>query len=110
VVDPLLKARAHVLHDLSVCAAATNEAVALVEDILEQRRWWLDRWPAGSAYVAGLVAQDLQEALVDILGRWPSCPRHHQVPHVLRLRPDLGIEPQWICEQDAVVIAPLGEL
>ncbi len=110
MTDPLLAARAHVLHDLSVCGATTPAVVSLVEDVVAQRRWWVQEWPDGSAYVAGQVAQDVQDALLEILGRWPACPHHADEPHELRITPDLGPNPHWVCETDGTVVAPLGAL
>lgn len=110
--DPLLAARALVLHDLGAQAAATAQTVSLVDEVLARRRWWLRAWPDGAAYIAGLVAQDVQEALAEAHGRWPSCPRHAGTgdAHQLYLQPDLGIDPHWVCEKDGCALAPLGQL
>jgi hypothetical protein len=110
--DPLLLARALVLHDLRVCGADTPLTVSLVEDVLAQRRAWLDAWPAGAPYIAGLVAQDVQEALLENVGRWPACPLHSDThsAHELYVMPDLGEDPHWVCETDGCVVAPLGGL
>jgi hypothetical protein len=111
VTDPLLAARADVLHDLAVCGATTPEVVSLVEDVVVRRRWWVEQWPEGGAYVGGQVAQDVQEALLDRVGRWPACPRHvEDDPHELRIAPELGPNPRWVCETDGTVVAPLGAL
>ena len=73
----------------------------------------LDQWPAGVQYVAGLVAQDVQDALFETVGRWPLC--HDCDPsapeHSLFIQPDLGgPDPVWVCEESGDVIAPLGGL
>ena len=66
----------------------------------------------GQAYVACLVAQDVQEALLETVGRWPLCSLHEggEDPHELRVTPDLGPDPQWMCEEDGCVVAPVGAL
>lgn len=111
MTDPLLAARAMVLHDLAVCALATPQIVSLVEDAAAARRWWVREWPQGADYVAGQVAQDVQEALLETVGRWPACPRHADGDaHELRIAPDLGPDPHWVCEPDGVSVAPLGAL
>ena len=54
-----------VLHDLA--ARGFNDAVmvTVVEDAVAERQWWLDQWPDGAEHIAGLVAQDVQDRLVD---------------------------------------------
>ncbi|HSA52632.1 MAG TPA: hypothetical protein VLH10_21310 [Yinghuangia sp.] len=105
-------ARALVLHDLSACGAASAVVVSVVEDAVAGRRWWVREWPDGAAYAPGLVAQDVQEALEERGTRWPPCPRHHGTgdDHQLYIEPELGPDPAWVCEKDAVAVAPLGEL
>ncbi len=112
MTDPLLAARADVLHDLAVCGATTPDVVSLVEDVVVQRRWWVAQWPEGGAYVAGQVAQDVQDALLESVGRWPACPHHADGDdaHELRITPDLGPDPHWVCETDGSVVARLGAL
>jgi hypothetical protein len=111
VSDPLLQARALVLHDLGRCGMASADVVDLVEDVISERRWWIEQWPDGGAYVAGQVAQDVQDRLLDDGTRWPPCPRHgDREGHGLHIAPDLGAEPHWICEPDGTVVAPLGAL
>ena len=68
-----LAARAAVLADLQARRRGDAEAVSALEDALEQRRWWAEQWPEGVVYVAGLVAQDVQDALFESVGRWPVC-------------------------------------
>ena len=60
--DVLLAARAAVLADLGARRRADAAAVSILEDALSQRQWWVEQWPQGRHYVAGLVAQDVQDA------------------------------------------------
>lgn len=113
MTDPLLCARALVLHDLAAAGLDSARTVSIVEDVVTERRWWVEQWPEGSAYVACLVAQDVQEALLEEIGRWPLCPLPHvedDTVHELRVSPDLGEDPHWVCEEDGCVIAPVGSL
>ncbi|MGL5824368.1 MAG: hypothetical protein ACRCYU_05955 [Nocardioides sp.] len=105
-------ARARVLADLQASGQATARIVSALEDVIEQRRWWAAQWPAGHIYVAGLVAQDLQDAMFRIVGRWPLCPTCPDLPgHALYLHPELGgPDPRWVCEESAVEVAGLGQL
>jgi len=108
----LLEARARVLHDLQSCGGADAAAVSIVEDVVAQRRWWVEQWPDGAAYVAGQIAQDVQDALLDRIGRWPlchGCPPEAD-PHELRIEPELGADPHWVCELADRIVAPLGAL
>lgn len=116
-MDPalLLEARALVLRDLQVRGMATPEAVNALEDAVSERGWWADQWPEGAVYVAGLVAQDVQDALFESGGRWPlcrDCGIESGVPiHSLYISPDLGgPDPVWVCEETGDVVAPLGNL
>ena len=111
MTDPLLAARALVLHDLAAQRLTSPAIVDLVEDAVAGRRWWVQEWPAGAAYVAGQVAQDVQDQVMDTLGRWPRCPLHDgDSSHALQITPELGDDPHWVCEVDGVSVAPLGEL
>jgi hypothetical protein len=116
VTDVLLEARARVLHDLVACGLDTATTVSLVDEVLTARRWWVDQWPDGAAFVTCLVAQDVQEALLDHVGRWPLCGVAHpdgsdpEREHELRVAPDLGEDPHWVCEEGGVVVAPVGAL
>ena len=114
MIDPWLAARALVVHDLMARDMDSAQTVSLVDEVLSQRRWWVEHWPAGGSYVACLVAQDVQEALLESVGRWPLCSHHSgpddREPHALRVAPDLGTDPHWICERAGVVIAPVGGL
>ncbi len=70
---PLFDARARVLADLQARHHATAHAVSILEDAVSAREWWADQWPEGQVYVAGLVAQDVQDGLFETAGRWPLC-------------------------------------
>jgi hypothetical protein len=102
-------ARAAVLADLGARGVLRAEVVSLVEDALSRRRWWLEQWPDGAAYVAGLLAQDVQDALMETYGRWPLCTRCEE-PHALAVEPELGADPHWVCEAGGTVVAPVGSL
>jgi DNA-binding transcriptional MocR family regulator len=59
----------------------------------------------------GLVAQDVQDALLERAGRWPLCKACEDGTHALYVDPDLGgPDPAWVCEQAGVVVAPIGGL
>jgi hypothetical protein len=104
-------ARALVLADLVAGAVAQADVVSLVEESVAQRRWWVEQWPEGSAYLAGLVAQDVQDALLDRYGRWPLCPVCGSGdPHALDVEPELGPDPHWVCHQAGVKVAAVGAL
>jgi hypothetical protein len=109
----LLAARALVLADLVARHRATPEAVDALEDACANRGWWADQWPQGTVYVAGLVAQDVQDALFESVGRWPMCLAcDPEAPeHSLYIEPDIGgPSPQWVCEESGLTVAPLGHL
>ena len=120
VTDLLLQARARVLHDLAARGLDTAAIVSVVDEVVTARQWWVQEWPAGEVYLACLVAQDVQEALADQsrVGRWPVCLVDHSsdavpadgAPHELRVDPDLGEDPHWVCEEAGVVVAPVGAL
>jgi hypothetical protein len=116
VTDLLLEARARVLHDLAACGLDTGPVVSVVDEVLTARRWWVDQWPDGAPFLTCLVAQDVQEALLDNGDRWPMCRVRHDAsdqeprPHELRVTPDLGDDPHWVCEEGGVVVAPVGAL
>jgi hypothetical protein len=76
---------------------------------VSSRRWWLRQWPDGAPYVSGLLAQDVQDALLETRGRWPLCPRCEE-PHALAVEPELGEDPHWVCEARGDAVAPLGSL
>ena len=104
----LLRARALVLHDLAARGADTADVVDLVETALTERRWWVQSWPDGVAMVAGQLAQDVQDVMIDTEGRWPACPVHRD--EALQVEPELGPDPEWLCEHGCGVVAPLGAL
>lgn len=113
VDDTLLyEARARVLADLQARHHATPEAVSALEDAVSDRRWWAEQWPEGEVYVAGLVAQDVQDALFESAGRWPICLGCEDGPvHALYIQPDLGgPDPVWVCEATGQPVAALGML
>lgn len=105
----LHEARALVLADLASRDVAEADVVSLVEDAVTHRRWWVEQWPQGAEFVAGLVAQDVQDALLERYGRWPLCPVC-QDPHALEVEPELGPDPHWVCAKEAVIVAPVGAL
>jgi hypothetical protein len=107
----LFDARARVLADLQARRHATPEAVSVLEDAVSDRRWWAEQWPEGEVYVAGLVAQDVQDALFETSGRWPLCQGCPGPEHALYIQPDLGgPDPMWVCEETGEAVAPLGHL
>jgi hypothetical protein len=110
--DPALQARALVLHDLEATGVADPDVVSLLEESVSQRRWWATEWPEGSTYVAGLVAQDVQDALLDRVGRWPLCRAcEDDDSHALYVHPEIGgPDPTWVCERSGAAVAPLGGL
>lgn len=78
---------------------------------MSQRQWWVEQWPQGEPYVAGLVAQDVQDALAAADARWPLCLACEGPEHSLYIQPDLGgPDPVWVCEESGRLIAPLGSL
>jgi hypothetical protein len=108
--DALMTARALVLHDLEVTRAADPETVSALEEAVTTRRWWASQWEEGKLYVAGLIAQDVQDALLERVGRWPLCHACDQLdPHALYIHPELGgPEPTWVCETSGIAVARLG--
>ena len=110
--DPLLDARARVLHDLAARGLDSVDVVDVLEDVVSERRWWVGEWPDGSSYVAGQVAQDVQDRLLDAhIGRWPRCIVCDATDvHELHVYPELGPEPCWRCEKSGIIVAALGEL
>ncbi|KFG10714.1 MULTISPECIES: hypothetical protein [Streptomyces] len=104
-------ARALVLADLAAGRVAEADVVSMVEESVVQRRWWVEQWPDGVPYVAGLVAQDVQDALLERYGRWPLCPVCEDGdPHALDVEPELGPDPRWVCHQAGVRVAEVGAL
>ena len=109
--EALLEARALVLADLAATGGADAATVSVLEQVVADRRWWVTSWDQAPMYVAGLVAQDLQDALLEDRGRWPLCPRCEDATHALYVHPDLGgPDPTWVCEETGSQVAPLGRL
>ncbi len=109
--EALLQARALVLHDLQARGLADAVSVSMLESALAGRGWWVDQWADGVAYVGGLVAQDVQDSLFDKATRWPLCTDCAvAVEHALRVEPELGADPHWVCEESASVVARVGAL
>jgi hypothetical protein len=109
--DPLLDARARVLSDLAARGLANAHTVSVVEDCVARRRWWLAQWEQGAEYVAGLVAQDVQDALFDESRRWPVCVGCvNPTEHSLSIEPELGSDPHWVCSESGTIVAALGRL
>ena len=100
------------LHDLEATSAANPATVSALEASVTTRRGWASQWEEGKQYVAGLVAQDVQDALLEEVGRWPLCHACDQTdPHALYIHPELGgPDPAWICESTGRPVAPLGAL
>ena len=93
----LLTARAMVLHDLAARGFDDAVMVSVLEDAVAGRQWWLDQWPDGAEHIAGLVAQDVQDRLVDSGVRWPRCTACDDLnDHELRIEPELGPDPHWV--------------
>lgn len=107
-----MTARALVLHDLEATDVVDPESVSALEAAVSTRRWWAAQWEEGKEYVAGLIAQDVQDALMDRVGRWPLCRDCDDLsPHALYIHPELGgPDPAWVCETSGITVAPLGGL
>jgi hypothetical protein len=110
--DPLLDARARVLHDLTARSLDSADVVDVLEDVVTERRWWVGEWPDGGSFVAGQVAQDVQDRLLDAgFGHWRRCVACDETDiHELHIEPELGPEPRWRCNKSGIVVAALGEL
>jgi hypothetical protein len=74
----------------------------MLEKSLSERAVVAVAVPEGAAYVLGLVAQDVQDAVQDTIGRWPRC-TSCDVPRRARAagHPELGDDPKWLCESSA---------
>ena len=89
----LFDARARVLADLAARDHASPAAVSALEDAVEQRKWWAEQWPEGAQYVAGLVAQDVQDALFETRRPVAGLPRLRRPrPRARALHP---ARPRW---------------
>lgn len=106
--EALADARARLLNDFSATVPTSAVVVDALEDALTARREWATHWPDGAQYLPCLVAQDVQEAVVQVVGRWPTC--RMDGSHQLHVTPDLGADPHWVCESCSRVAAPVGGL
>ena len=63
-------------------------------------------------YVAGLVAQDVQDALFETVGRWPLCLAcdAEEPEHSLYIEPDIGGPSRVGLRGVGPGVAPLGRL
>lgn len=104
-------ARARILADLHASDVTQADVVSLVEDAVVHRRWWVEQWPDGVSFVDGLVAQDVQDALLERYGRWPLCPVCGGTDlHALEVEPELGENPRWVCAKTSTAVARVGGL
>lgn len=94
-------ARAAVLRDLEATGYCDAVTASLVDDAVAGRRWWVEQWPDGAAFLTGLVAQDVADALLARVGRWPCCAVHDDEPLVVE--PPLGADAHWVCGHCGVV-------
>jgi hypothetical protein len=109
--DALMEARALVLRDMMATGVADSVTVSMLEEAVCSRRWWTSQWEQGRTYAAGLVAQDVQDALLESRGRWPLCPVCQDATHPLYIHPELGgPDPVWVCEASGREVASLGGL
>ncbi len=99
--DALNRAAAALLRDAPSYTGVVGRAV-------EDRRWWLSEWPAGSDLLLCMLAQDVQEAVHETDPLWPLCPEHGD--HPLLVEPDLGPDPFWVCHRTGLPVAPVGSL
>ena len=86
----LFDARARVLADLEARNHASAAAVSALEDAVAQRKWWAEQWPQGEQYVAGLVAQDVQDALEELSSYGTRLDPAWFAPHLEFRFPRLG--------------------
>lgn len=110
--EALLAARAMVLHDLNMAGQDAPACVDVLDAVVAERRWWVEQWPDGAPFVAGQITQDVQERMLDAgLGRWPLCRSCDDTEvHELNVAPELGTDPQWVCERAGIEVAVVGEL
>lgn len=81
----------------------------LLDAAVAARAWWLEQWPDGAAYVPGLLAQDVQEALhAGPDPTWPLCRTCGD--HPLFVEPDLGEDSFWVCHRSGLPVAEVGRL
>lgn len=99
-VEPAVSAVRHDLH---------GRHEPLLQQAAAARAWWLAQWPAGQAYVPGLLAQDVQEAVhAQDDPMWPLCPTCRD--HPLFVEPDLGEDAFWVCHRTGLPVAEVGRL
>ncbi|MGP4110173.1 hypothetical protein ACTWP5_04550 [Streptomyces sp. 4N509B] len=113
--EAIHRGRALVLADLAAEGVAGPGEVSLLEEAVAHRRWWVEQWPEGAVFVPGLLAQDMQDALLARHGRWPVCRQcapeePDPETHRLEVEPELGEDPHWVCGVTGRVVAPLGRL
>lgn len=104
-------ARACALRDLSARGYDDAARVSLLDELVAARRWWVKEWPEGAAFLPGLIAQDLQDALHDRGIRWPQCTScATEAEHCLHVDPPLDTDPMWVCDEAGALAAPIGAL
>ncbi|MQA05434.1 MAG: hypothetical protein GEV07_22830 [Streptosporangiales bacterium] len=96
-------ARAAVLRDLEATGRCDPSTVSLVDHAVAHRRWWVEQWPEGASFLTGLMAQDVADALLETVGRWPCCLVHDEEPLVVE--PALGEDPRWVCGRCGTITA-----
>jgi hypothetical protein len=53
----------------------------------------------------------VQDRLVDSGLRWPRCTACDDLnDHELRIEPELGPDPHWVCERAGISVSALGHL
>ena len=85
--DVVMRARALVLHDLEATGVADPATVSVLESALADRGWWLEQWAEGRDFVVGLVAQDVQDALLRDQRPLAAVPRLRPARAARALRP-----------------------
>ncbi|WP_129841833.1 hypothetical protein [Streptomyces sp. RFCAC02] len=108
--EAVQRGRALVLADLAADGLAGPDEVSRLEEAVSHRRWWAGEWPRGAVFVPGLLAQDMQDALLETHGPWPRCPYCADEPHPLDVEPELGEDPHWVCGRTGRAAAPVGSL
>ena len=95
VTDALLRPAPGCCTTSRRCGLDTAATVSVVDEVVTARQWWVDEWPDGAAFVTCLVAQDVQEALLDQVGRWPLCSVVHDPRRRARARTSCGWRRTW---------------